>query len=249
MSFQFFNLKTSNSSQESDINSLKSRVPSEINFGKGLISNNNQNIWEWGDYKKITVTVSGSNLYFNNIKFGNDGQYTFNLDKNQKYIFDYTNIINQSLTLRFSDTPDGAFASGSVVSSNDGINYYSNYAVADINFNGINNIYPFCPEASGYSGTGNNSSYISFNDSTRYINGNRNLKINDNLLINNINGSIDLTLPDVAKNNDKIKVILLSSGTVSLISNNFLINNVTGTLNISSNKEIYFYSNSWHITG
>lgn len=247
MSFQFINHKTQNSNQDSDINVLKSKIPSEVNFGKGLISNNNQNIWEWGDYKKITVTVSGSNLYFNNIKFGNDGQYTFNLDKNQKYIFDYTNIINQSLTLRFSDTPDGAFASGSVVSSNDGINYYSNYALANINFNGINNIYPFCPEASGYSGTGNNSSYISFNDSTRYINGNRNLKINDNLLIENVSGTINLTLPENPRNNDKLNLILLSSGTVNLTSNNFLINNTTGTVNILNNKEVYFHNNSWYV--
>ena len=35
--------------------------------------------------------------------------------------------------------------------------------------------------------------------------------------------------------------MLISSGTVNLISNNFLINNVSGSVNISSNKEIYFY--------
>ena len=44
MSFQFINLKNQNSTQDSDITNLKSRVPSEITFGKGLISNNNQKV-------------------------------------------------------------------------------------------------------------------------------------------------------------------------------------------------------------
>jgi hypothetical protein len=247
MSFQFFNLKTSNSSQESDINILKPRIPSEISFGKGLISNNNQNIWEWGDYKRITVTVSGTNFYFNDIKFGNDGQFTINLDKNQKYLFDYTNLTQNLLTLRFSNTPDGTFASGTILSTSHGINYYTNYATVNIDFAGVNTIYPFCTQSSGYSGTLNNSSHITFNESVRYINSSRNLKINDSLIIDNVSGTINLTLPNLVETYDKIKLILLSSGTVNLISNNFLINNVTGALNISSNKEIYFYNNSWRV--
>ena len=79
MSFQFINPKRQNDNQQVDINDIKPRIPSEITFGKGLISNNNQNIWEWGDYERIKVTVTGSNLYFNDIKLGNDGNYTFNL--------------------------------------------------------------------------------------------------------------------------------------------------------------------------
>ena len=248
MSFQFINLKNQNSTQDSDITNLKSRVPSEITFGKGLISNNNQNIWEWGDYKRITVTVSGTNFYFNDIKFGDDGQFTINLDKNQKYLFDYTNLTQNSLTLRFSDIPDGTFASGAILSTNDGINYYTNYATANIDFIGINTIYPFCTQASGYCGTLNNSSHISFNNSTRYINSNRNLKINDNLLVGNVSGVMNLTLPNNPRNNDRLKLILCSSETVNLISNNFLINNTTGTVNILNNTEIHFHNNTWYVS-
>lgn len=250
MSFQFTNLKTQNSTQDSDINSLKSKVPSDSNFGKTLISNNNQNIWEWGDYKKIEVTVSGTNFYFNNNKFGNDGTITLNLDKNQKYLFDCTNLTQNSLTLRFSDVPDGYHnASGATLSSNYGINYYTNFITAEIDFNNINLIYPFCTQSSGYCGSGDNSSHISFNESARYINSNRNIKINDSLLVDNVSGTINLNLPDVGKNYDKIKIIPLSSGTINLVSTNFLINNNSTNVNIISNKEVYFYNNSWLLTG
>ena len=245
MSFQFINPKKQNDNQVADINAIKPRIPSEISFGKGLISNNDQNVWEWGDYKRILVTVTGSNLYFNNIKFGDDGQFTINLDKNQKYLFDYTDLTQKSLTLRFSDIPDGTFASGAILSTNDGINYYTNYATVDIDFTGVNTIYPFCTQSSGYSGVLDNSSHITFNGATRYITGDRNLKINDALLIDNVSGVINLTLPNSARNHDRMKLVLLSSGTVNLLSNNFLINNVTGALNISSSREIYFYNNSW----
>ena len=247
MSFQFINPKKQNDNQVADINAIKPRIPSEISFGKGLISNNDQNVWEWGDYKRILVTVTGSNLYFNNIKLGNDANYTFNLYKNQKYLFDYTDVTSKSLTFRFKDTPDGQVPSGTILSTNDGINYFTNYATVNIDFNGINIIHPFCTQSSGYSGTLDNSSHIAFDRTARYISGNRNLKINDILFIDNISGVIDLTLPDNPINHDQIKLILLSSGTVNLLSNNFLINNVTGSLNISSNKEIYFYNNSWRV--
>ena len=246
MIFQFINNKIQNQNQDADINAIKPRIPSENTFGKELISNNNQNIWEWGDYKRIKVSVTGTNLYFNDIKFGNDGEYTLNLNKNQKYLFDHTDLSNKSLTLRFRNFPEGN-SSGTTLSANDGINYYPNYTVVNIDFNGVNTIHPFCIQSSGYSGIENNSSHITFNDSTRYIDGSRNLKINDILLVDNISEVINLTLPNSAKNHDKMKLILLSSGTVNLISNNFLINNITNSVNISSNKEIYFYNNSWRV--
>ena len=248
MSFQFINPKKQNDNQQIDINNIKPRIPSEIAFGNGLISNNNQNVWEWGDYKRITVTVTGTNFYFNDIKYADDGQFTINLDKNQKYLFDYTNLTQNSLTLRFSDIPDGTFASGTILSTSDGINYYTNYAIVNINFTGPNTIHPFCTQTSGYCGTLNNSSHISFNDSTRYINSSRNLKINDNLLVGNVSGVINLTLPSSPRNNDRLKLILCSSGTVNLISNNFLINNTTGTVNILNNKEIHFHTNTWYVS-
>jgi hypothetical protein len=247
MSFQFINPKKQNDNQVADINAIKPKIPSEISFGKGLISNNDQNIWEWGDYKRILVTVTGSNLYFNNIKFGDDGSYTLNLDKNQKYLFDYTDVTNKSLTFRFKDTPDGRVPSGTILSTNDGINYYTNYATVNIDFTGMNTIHPFCTQATGYSGILDNSSHITFNGATRYISGNRNLKINDNLLIENVSGTINLTLPNNPRNNDKLNLILLSSGTVNLTSNNFLVNNTTGTVNILNNKEVYFHNNSWYV--
>jgi hypothetical protein len=246
MSFQFTNLSTIDTSQDNEINILKNKVPNAIPFGQTLTSNNNQNVWEYDSYKKINVTASGTNFYFNDLKLGNDGEITFNLEKNQKYFFDCNDLAQKSLNLRFSDKPDGTFASGIVISNN--INYYSNFITLTTNFDSANLLFPYCSGTSGYSGTGNNSSYITFNDSPRLINGNRNLKINDNLLVNNIN-SIDLTLPNNAKNSDEIKLMLISSGTVNLISNNFLINNVSGSVNISSNKEIYFYDNTWVLIG
>ena len=246
MSFQFTNLSTANTSQDNEINSLKNKVPNVIPFGQTLTSNNNQNVWEYDSYKKINVTASGSNFYFNDLKLGNDGQITFNLEKNQKYYFDCTDLTQKSLVLRFSDRPDGTFASGITIVS--GINYYSNFITLNTNFDSINILFPYCSGTTGYSGTGNNSSHISFDDSARYIDGDRNLKVKDILLINNIN-TINLTLPNSVKNSDRIRIMLLSSGTVNLMSNNFLINNSSGSINISSNKEIYFYNNSWYLTG
>jgi hypothetical protein len=246
MSFQFTNLSTRDISQDNDINLLKNKIPNTVPFGQTLTSNNNQNTWEYDSYKRINVTASGSNFYFNDLKLGNDGEITFNLEKNQKYYFDCNDLAQKSLSLRFSDAPDGTFASGTIISN--GINYYPNFITLNTNFDSINILFPYCSGTSGYCGTGNNSSYISFNDSIRYIDGDRNLKINDILLINNIN-SVNLTLPSNVKNSDKIRLILLSSGTVNLTSNNFLINNSLSSINISSNKEIYFYNNSWYLTG
>lgn len=246
MSFQFINPNKQNSQQDTDINVLKNKVPNTIPFGQTLTSNNNQNVWEYDSYKRINVTASGSNFYFNDLKLGNDGEVTFNLEKNQKYYFDCNDLAQKSLSLRFSDKPDGTFTSRTIISS--GINYYSNFITLNTNFDSINILFPYCLSASGYCGTDNNSSHISFDDSARYIDGDRNLKIKDVLLINNLS-TINLTVPNSAKNSDRIKLMLLSSGTVNITSNNFLINNSSGTINISSNREIYFYNNSWYLTG
>jgi hypothetical protein len=187
------NILTSGSNFQNQIDFINSfdKLPSGGSFGQVLQF---QQSPQWDQYfEKIDVLVSSTNendfFVFNNIPQNINSNKILKLRKNQKYIFNTSHPSNTGYTLRFSDIPDGIHSSGVIFNQN--ISYGSHSII----FNNVeqNIIFPFCVEVSGFCGIENNSSYITFDNSPRIISGDKNLKIDELLLVDrSINSNLYL---------------------------------------------------------
>lgn len=236
---QIDDLNSSGINFQSQIDFINSfdKLPTGGGIGKTLQFYNSP-VWD-DPFEVINVKVSGveNNLFylFNEMPF-NDGSF-LKLNKKQKYFFNVSDPSNSGYSLQFSDTPDGVHSSGSTLYNN--IDYNSQSVI----FNNINYniIFPFCLQASGFCGTGNNSSYISFNDSPRIISGDKNLIVDEIILVDrSIDSNLYLPSGSNIQNSDKITVIPLNNGTGTIILNSINFNNI-----INNKTEICFY-NQWH---
>ena len=238
---QIVDINISGVSFQSQINFINSfdKIPSGGTLGKVLQFNNGPT-WDQ-PFEVIDVKVSGindNNFYvFNDIP-QNNGEL-LKLNKKEKYLFNLNDSSNSGYSLRFSDTPDGIHSSGSILYNN--IDYNSESII--FNEMNYNIIFPFCVEASGFCGTNNNSSYISFNDAPRIISGDKNLLVDENILVDrSINSDLYLPSGTGIQNSDKITIIPLNNGTGTVTLHSIDFNNTI----INNKTEIYFY-NQWHI--
>jgi hypothetical protein len=237
---QIIDINVSGASFQSQIDFINSfdKIPSGGTLGKTLQFNNGPT-WDY-HFEVIDVKVSGvdgNNFYvFNDLPQNNGG--LLKLNKKQKYLFNISDLSNSGYSLRFGDSPDGIHSSGSILYNS--IDYNSESII----FNNVNYniIFPFCLEASGFCGTGNNSSYISFNDSPRIISGDKDLLVDEIILVDeSIDSNLYLPSGTHIQNSDKITVIPLNNGTGTVTLHSIDFNTI-----INNKAEIYFY-NQWHI--